>query len=1063
MKNSEKNSDYMAKDLKILEGLEHVRTRPSMYIGSTDTKGLHHLVQEVVDNAIDEAMAGFCDRIEVILKEDHKSLSCSDNGRGIPTDLHPILKISGVEVALTKLNAGGKFDKKSYHVSGGLHGVGVSVVNALSSYLFVQVKRNNTIYQQEFVRGVPKAPLEIIDHYEEDVTGTLVDFTPDEKIFGEAYLFDPEVIATRLQELAFLNSKLTITFIDEANDEEKIYKYENGLVEFVKKLNEGKEVVPALPVYFSAVTNENLSLEIAFQYNNGYSEQLLSFVNNIPTIDGGTHETAFKNAFTKTFNAKAKQIKLVKPEDNLSSDDIKEGLASVISINLAEPQFEGQTKGRLGNAEIKAPMENIIAEEIERYLDKHLGEFKAMVSKAVLAKSAREAARRARELVRRKTELDTSRLPGKLADCSSQDPEESELFLVEGDSAAGSILGDTEVALADGRSVSFKDLVEEDAQGKQNFCYTLENNGHIGIAPILNPRMTRKNMPVIKIILDNEEEITCTPDHLFRLADGSYIPAGELTPQHSLAPLYRQLSKRKGKSGLDGYEMVFDPKDKKWFYTHILADMFNLKNSIYTTADGTHRHHADFNKLNNNPTNVQRLSYEKHMDIHHTHVEHTLRRPDVVARALATCQLKEYKEKMKPIWSEKSKKQWQNEAYKKFMGEKFLEFYNSNPEYRAKNNETLNAAQKEYWAKEENRALQAATVKKFFEDNPSAREAAALKANKEWTNPALLKYRSETTVKQWTPAFREQRKIAYDQTYFRHTIGFMKALMDSCGNLASYDLERTKIKNTNLLSSKTFTTRFFAGDEAVMLEAVKNYNHKIKEIIKLEEKIDVYDLEVEGTNNFALAAGIFVHNSSKQGRDRRTQAILPLKGKILNVEKITIHKALDNEEIKALITSIGTGIKDDFKLEKLRYNKIIIMTDADVDGSHIQTLLLTFFYRYMPELIKTGHILIAQPPLFAIPNGKGEVIYAYTDADLANKMKKVKGNPEIQRYKGLGEMNPDQLWETTMNKASRKMLRVTLLDAAEAEETFVLLMGEKVEPRRKFIEDNADKVNNLDI
>lgn len=640
MKNTEKNSDYMAKDLKILEGLEHVRTRPSMYIGSTDTRGLHHLVQEVVDNAIDEAMAGFCDRIEVILKEDHKSLSVGDNGRGIPTDMHPILKISGVEVALTKLNAGGKFDKKSYHVSGGLHGVGVSVVNALSSYLFVQVKRDNTIYQQEFVRGVPKAPLDIVDHYEEDVTGTLVDFTPDEKIFGEAYLFDPEVIATRLQELAFLNSKLTITFIDEANDKEKIYKYENGLVEFVKKLNEGKEVVPATPVYFAAITNENLSMEIAFQYNNGYSEQLLSFVNNIPTIDGGTHEAAFKNAFTKTFNAKAKQIKLVKTEDNLSSDDIKEGLASVISIKLAEPQFEGQTKGRLGNAEIKAPMENIIAEEIERYLDKHLGEFRAMVSKAVLAKSAREAARRARELVRRKTELDTSRLPGKLADCSSQDPEESELFLVEGDSAAG---------------------------------------------------------------------------------------------------------------------------------------------------------------------------------------------------------------------------------------------------------------------------------------------------------------------------------------------------------------------------------------------------------------------------------------SSKQGRDRRTQAILPLKGKILNVEKITVHKALDNEEIKALITSIGTGIKDDFKLEKLRYSKIIIMTDADVDGSHIQTLLLTFFYRYMPELIKTGHILIAQPPLFAIPNGKGEVIYAYTDADLANKMKKVKGNPEIQRYKGLGEMNPDQLWETTMNKASRKMLRVSLTDAEEAEATFVLLMGEKVEPRRKFIEDNADKVNNLDI
>jgi DNA gyrase subunit B len=932
----------------------------------------------------------------------------------------------------------------------------------------VQVKRDNTIYQQEFVRGVPKTPLEIIDHYAEDVTGTLVDFTPDEKIFGEAYLFDPEVIATRLQELAFLNSKLTITFIDEANDKENIYKYENGLVEFVKKLNEGKEVVPELPVYFAAVTSENLSMEIAFQYNNGYSEQLLSFVNNIPTIDGGTHEAAFKNAFTKTFNAKAKQIKLVKPEDNLSSEDIKEGLASVISIKLAEPQFEGQTKGRLGNIEIKAPMETIISEELERYLDKHLGEFRSMVSKAVLAKSAREAARRARELVRRKTELDTSRLPGKLADCSSQDPEESELFLVEGDSAAGSQSGSTTVSLADGRNVSFENLVKEDVQGKQNFCYTIQNDGHIGIAPILNPRMTRKNMSVIKIILDNEEEITCTPDHLFRLADGSYIPAGELTPQHSLAPLYRQISKRKGKSGLDGYEMVFDPKAKKWIYTHILADMFNLENGVYTTTDGTTRHHVDFNKLNNNPTNIRRLHRLQHFQLHGAMMEYTLHRPDVLAKKLT----KEYRDKvsaimstpeMKKMLSERSKILWQDEAYKKFMGEKFLEFYNSNPEYRAKNNAALNTAQKEYWAKEENRALQAAKVTKFFDANPAAREAAAVKANEEWTNPELLKYRSETTVKQWTPAFREKRKVAYNQTYYRHTITFMKPILDSCDNLASYDAERRKAKNKNLLSSQTFTTRFFAGNETAMLEAVKNYNHKIKEIIKLDEKVDVYDLEVEGTNNFALSAGIFIHNSSKQGRDRRTQAILPLKGKILNVEKITIHKALDNEEIKALITSIGTGIKDDFKLEKLRYNKIIIMTDADVDGSHIQTLLLTFFYRYMPELIKTGHILIAQPPLFAIPVGKGEVLYAYTDADLANKMKKVKGNPEIQRYKGLGEMNPDQLWETTMNKASRKMLRVSLTDAEEAEETFVLLMGEKVEPRRKFIEDNADKVNNLDI
>ena len=795
--------DYTAKDLKVLEGLEHVRTRPSMYIGSTDSRGLHHLVQEVVDNSIDEAMAGFCTRIDVVLSEDHKSISVNDNGRGIPTDMHPVLKISGVEVALTKLNAGGKFDKKSYHVSGGLHGVGVSVVNALSSRLFVQVKRNNTVYQQEFERGIPKYPLEEVDHYDEDITGTFIEFFPDPKIFGEDYIFDADIISKRLKELAFLNSGLTITFIDKQTEQEERFSYENGLVSFVKELNEGKTVIPENPVYFSAITDANLSMEICFQYNDTYSDQIISFVNNIPTIDGGTHESAFKNAFSKTFNAKAKQIKLIKPEDSLTSEDIKEGLSAVISIKLAEPQFEGQTKGRLGNAEIRAPMENIISEEIERYLDKHISEFKSMVNKAVLAKTAREAARRAKDLVRRKTELDASRLPGKLADCSSQNPEESELFITEGDSAGGCLFGGTEVALADGRNVSFENLVKEDAQGKQNFCYTINNSGHIEIAKISNPRMTRKNASVIKIIIDNDKELICTPDHLFRLTDGSYVTAEELTPQHSLASLYKKLSKKHDKSSLNGYEMVF--------------------------------------------------------------------------------------------------------------------------------------------------------------------------------------------------------------------------------------------------------------------KAVKNYNHKIKEIIKLDKKVDVYDLEVRDTHNFALAAGIFVHNSAKQGRDRRTQAILPLRGKILNVEKMTIHHALDNDEIKALITSIGTGIKDDFKIEKLRYDKIIIMTDADVDGAHIRTLLLTFFYRYMPDLITSGHIIIAQPPLYAIKTGKENVEYAFSDAELSNRLKDIKGNPEIQRYKGLGEMNPEQLWETTMDKTKRKMLRVTMDDAQEAEETFTLLMGEKVEPRKKFIEDNAEFVDNLDI
>jgi len=632
------DSQYTAKDIKVLEGLEHVRTRPSMYIGSTDARGLHHLVQEVVDNAIDESMAGFCTRIDVGLSADHKTVDVRDNGRGIPTDIHPVLGISGVEVALTRLNAGGKFDKKSYHVSGGLHGVGVSCVNALSSRLYVEVAQWGKVFQEEFSQGKPLYPLRVKEEgIASGISGTYVSFMPDEEIFGE-FTFDPERIAKRLRELAFLNSGLEIDFIDHATEEVQVFKYEKGLIEFVRYMNEGSEVVPPDPVHFVRDT-EGLFLEIALQYNTGYNDQTISYVNNINTVDGGVHEVAFKNAYTRLFNAKARQIKLIKPEDTLSGDDIREGLVVIINLRIAEPQFEGQTKTRLGNAELKGPIEAAVEEEVELYLDKHIDEFRAMANKAVSAKLAREAARKARDLVRRKTELDGGRLPGKLADCSSQDPSESELYIVEGDSAGG---------------------------------------------------------------------------------------------------------------------------------------------------------------------------------------------------------------------------------------------------------------------------------------------------------------------------------------------------------------------------------------------------------------------------------------SAKQGRNRRTQAILPLRGKILNVEKVGIHRALENEEIKALITSIGTGVMDDIRVEKLRYHKIVIMTDADVDGAHIRTLLLTFFFRYMRPLIINHNIYFAQPPLFGIPDGKG-MRYAFGDAELQTILAGMKGKPDVQRYKGLGEMSAEQLWTTTMDPATRIMGCVTLEEAEEAERIFTLLMGEKVEPRYRFIVDHAREVYNLDI
>jgi len=631
--------EYTAKSIKVLEGLEHVRKRPSMYIGSTNERGLHHLVFEVVDNSIDEAMAGFCTSITVIIHKDN-SITVIDNGRGIPTDIHPTLGVSGVQVALTKLNAGGKFDNKVYHVSGGLHGVGVSVVNALSKHLTVRVIRDYTIYQQEFERGRALYPLKKVGTSETKKSGTEITFLPDEEIF-ETVEIKESIIKPKLRELAYLNAGLRIKFINEKTGLSEEYYSEKGIVEFIEDIHKDQQVLPSEPIYIKSV-KENFFLEVALQYNSGFTTDIRSFVNNIRTIDGGTHETGFKNALSRVLNTQAHQLKLIRDNQNLTADDIKEGLTAVINLRIVNPQFEGQTKTRLGNADVKIEVYNAVKDELNKYFDKHIEELKNIVKKAVVAQNARLAARKARELVRRKNSLDFSgRLPGKLADCSTNNPAEAELYIVEGESAGG---------------------------------------------------------------------------------------------------------------------------------------------------------------------------------------------------------------------------------------------------------------------------------------------------------------------------------------------------------------------------------------------------------------------------------------SAKQGRDRKFQAILPLRGKILNVERANIHNTLSNQEIKNLITSLGCGINEDFNPEKLRYSKVIIMTDADVDGAHIRTLLLTFFFRFMRGLIEGGYLYIAQPPLYRIKSGK-KVWYAFSDDELKRIIGQI-GNDakiEVQRYKGLGEMDPQQLWETTMDPSRRVILRVTIREAEEADRLFNLLMGDKVAPRRKFIEEHANEVMNLDI
>ena len=628
--------EYGEEQIQVLEGLEPVRKRPGMYIGSTDERGLHHLVQEIVDNSIDEALAGYCDTIRVTINKDG-SCSVEDNGRGIPTGIHHKEGISSVELVLTKLHAGGKFGGGGYKISGGLHGVGLSVVNALSEWLEVEVYQNGHIYKQIYNRGVPQRALAIVG--DTDKTGTKVTFYPDDEIF-ETVVFNYDNLKLRLRELAYLNKGLTISIRDEREEKPRFdeFHYEGGILHFVEDLNKNKETLFPAPVYFEE-TQDDSAIEVAIQYNDSYSETIFSYANNIHTEEGGTHLDGFKAALTKVINDAGRRLNILKENDKLTGDDVREGITAVVSVKLTEPQFEGQTKTKLGNSSMRAFVQKATVEHLGTYLEENPSQARELILRCITAQKARDAARNARELTRRKGILENTTLPGKLADCSEKRPELCEIYLVEGDSAGG---------------------------------------------------------------------------------------------------------------------------------------------------------------------------------------------------------------------------------------------------------------------------------------------------------------------------------------------------------------------------------------------------------------------------------------TAKQGRDRRFQAILPLRGKILNVEKARLNHVLENEEIKSMITAFGCGIHDDFDESKLRYDRIICMTDADVDGSHIRILLLTFFFRFMRPLIENGHVYVAQPPLYKATRGKDEK-YMYSDEELDAYRAENPGKFDLQRYKGLGEMNSTQLWETTMNPATRTLLRVNMKDAVEADGMFSLLMGEKPELRRQFIEQNAKLVAELDV
>ncbi|CAN5769698.1 hypothetical protein BH20ACT12_BH20ACT12_03360 [soil metagenome] len=1068
-------SAYDASSIQVLEGLEAVKRRPGMYIGSTGPRGLHHLVGEIVDNSIDEALAGYCSEVLIVVHPDN-SVTVIDDGRGMPVGKMAKYGKSATEVILTTLHAGGKFDGQGYKVSGGLHGVGASVVNALSEWLEVEVRREGHVWSQRYELGFPKGALTKNRKLKKgEGTGTTISFKPDPEVFTETVELSFDTLSRRFRESAFLNKGLKIRLLDEREEDRDVtYQYDGGIRDFVEHINEAKDPVHKT-VFYLEREEEVGDVEVAMQWNSGFQDSVFTFANNINTHEGGAHLSGFRSALSRTINAYARQKGLLKEkEESLTGDDIREGLAAVISVKLSEPQFEGQTKTKLGNTEVKGLVESVTNRYLAEFLEERPGEAKAIVNKALQAARARLAARTVREKIR-KGYLESSTLPGKLADCSSKDPARSELYIVEGDSAGGCFSGDTKVALADGRSLSFRELVAEQEEGHEHFCYTIRRDGRIGLERAINARVTKRGEEVVRVTLDNGEEITCTPDHRFMLRDGSYKPAAELRPDDSMMPLYRRLSD-KSEPGItiDGYEMAWDPGSQRWLFTHMLADWHNRWRGVYEKASGEHCHHIDFDRQNNDPTNVVRLPAEVHLALHREPVGRTLHRPETIEKGRKLRRSAEFRAAMsermrredtRRILSEQARAQWEDEAYKEYMVRKWREFCEANEEYRLANLARLDAAQRAYWSDEANRLAQAERVRARFEANPKMRENLAALAKAQWEDEMLLAWRREETRKQWTPEFREKRRAALDKTYYKKTVAALRehlkeqALLD----LVAYDAHRRETRDKSLLRFDTFCKRYFDGDEAQAREAVANHNHRVVSVELVEEREDVYDLEVPGTHNFALASGVFVHNSAKQGRERNFQAILPLRGKILNVEKANMNKVLSNVEIQAMISAIGAGVGETFDIEQARYNKIVIMTDADVDGSHIRTLVLTFLFRNMPELIEAGYVYIAQPPLYKVTHQRKDY-YVYNDRELQEILTRLNanGNANIGRFKGLGEMNPIQLWETTMDPQNRTLLQVAVESAAVADELFTALMGDKVEPRKQFIEENAREVKNLD-
>ncbi|MCE7000219.1 ATP-binding protein [Saccharothrix sp. S26] len=1152
---------YGADDLTHLEGLEAVRKRPGMYIGSTDSRGVNHLFTEVVDNSTDEGVAGHATKVVVTLHADG-SVQVDDDGRGIPTGVHAKSGLSGVELVLTRLHAGGKFGGSGYKTSGGLHGVGASAVNALSHRFDVVVRREGKTHEMSFAHGVPgvfdgpgpdaaftrQSGLRVTGRTKR--TGTSIRYWHDARYFENGAALDVEAVRTKLRNTAFLVPGVTYVLRVATDDgiDEETFHFPGGLVDMVDHLapSSDKPVTGTLLITGTGVYHENAAdengvmrskverqaeVEIALRWGTGYERIVECFTNTIRNVHGGTHRRGFDRAVLKAVqDAIGKTRGLLKPkEDPPTLDDVLEGMTAVVHVRIPEPQFTSQTKDELSTAGITKVTLGVVEKHIKAWTEdrRTKAEAKVVLQKVVDASRVRLTQKQQKDAARRKTALEGAAMPAKLVDCRTTGVSRSELFLVEGDSALGCFTGDTLVALASGRAMSFAELAADWERGVTHFGYTTNRAGRVVVAPLVEPRLTKRDAPLVRVTLDSGESVRCTPDHLFRLRDGSYRRADQLQPGDSLMPLYRSVSAKSSGDKLEGYERVWMNDRQEWVYTHYLADAHNLRHGLDSADNGTVRHQVDVDKRNNDPRNLRRMTWDDHAALHapmmgeHVHAGY---------RAWLAEGGLEFKSAMLSAqWKDPDFRQAclarlaalnADPEFRRRIEQGFQDWYAQlDPDERAEYAERMRERQAAYWAHPEHREAAAERVRSFFAQ-PGRRAEWSERSKRQWADEDLLAWRSRKTVEQFSdPAERERQRaavIAWHEEHpefgERHSLRMKLRMLDPDNDhlakaragrrryvesvprpervakqregkrlaalkrlrpfLSLTDAEIAAAYETDRLANARTGSKFerlleaFDSDLGRLREAAAHANHAVASVEPLTETADVYDLTVDGYHNFALEAGVFVHNSARMARVSEYQALLPLRGKILNVQKASLADTLRNAEIASIVQVLGAGTGRTFDLGAMRYGRVILMADADVDGSHIRTLLITLFAKYMRPVIEDGRLYAAMPPLHKVmTKGRNpETHFTFSQREMEQKVARLEKAGKtvvkpVPRFKGLGEMDADELWETTMNPATRSVRRITMHDAEAAEAALELLMGEKVEPRRAWLVESAARVD----